>query len=221
MRIVLMGPPGAGKGTLAKMLAEEFRMAHLSSGDIFRAEQASGSALGNELGRYMKAGELVPDETVVSVMAKAIISSAAPGGLVLDGFPRTVAQAKALDEQLARAGKPLDAVVVLDASEATIVDRGTGRRVNPRTGRIYHVRNAPPRVSGIDDETGEKLVQRDDDREEVVLHRLKVYHCQTEPVIAYYRCCGKAPVVEIDANGPVQQVRGALAEALQGLGARV
>ena len=212
-----MGPPGAGKGTMARMLADEFGMAHLSSGDLFRAEQASGSELGQELGRYMKAGQLVPDETVVAVMAKAIVASNAPGGLLLDGFPRTVAQAKALDEQLAKAGKPLDAVVVLEASEAVIVDRITGRRVNPRTGRIYHVRNMPPRVAGIDDETGEKLIQREDDREDVVRKRLDVYRRQTEPVVAYYRAGGGAPVVEIDANGPAPRIHEALCEALRGL----
>ena len=215
-----MGPPGAGKGTMARMLSREFGMAHLSSGDIFRAEQASGSRLGAELGRYMKSGQLVPDETVVAVMAKAILASDAPGGLVLDGFPRTLAQAKALDWQLTVADKPLDAVVVLKARDEVTVERNTGRRVNLRTGTIYHVRNAPPRVPGIDDETGERLVQREDDREDVVRRRLKVYHRQTEPLIAYYRACGRVPLVEIDANGPVNQVHAALVEAVQGLGVK-
>jgi adenylate kinase len=215
-----MGPPGSGKGTQAKKLSEQFGMAHLSSGDIFRAEKASGSDLGKALGQYMNAGQLVPDETVVEVMAKAIASSSAKGGLLLDGFPRTVAQAEALDRQLAKAGKPLDAVVVLEAGDDLIIDRITGRRVNPRTGRIYHVRNMPPRVAGIDDETGEKLVQREDDREEVVRKRLEVYRRQTAPVVEYYRTRTKLPVLEFDSSGQADVVHGKLAEALQGLGAK-
>jgi adenylate kinase len=215
-----MGPPGSGKGTQAKKLSGQFGMAHLSSGDIFRAEKASGSDLGKALGQYMNAGQLVPDETVVEVMAKAIASSSAKGGLLLDGFPRTVAQAEALDRQLAKAGKPLDAVVVLEAGDDLIIDRITGRRVNPRTGRIYHVRNMPPRVAGIDDETGEKLVQREDDREEVVRKRLEVYRRQTAPVVEYYRTRTKLPVLEFDSSGQAGAVHGKLAEALQGLGAK-
>jgi adenylate kinase len=215
-----MGPPGAGKGTQAKLLAERFGLAHLSSGDLFRAEAASGSPLGQELGRYMKAGQLVPDATVVAVMAKAIASCQAPGGILLDGFPRTVAQAQALDEQLARAGKPLDVVVLLEAGDDLIVERLTGRRVHPRTGRIYHVRNMPPKVAGIDDETGEALVQREDDREEVVRKRLEVYRRQTEPVLAYYRAGGRLPVIQADSTQAPQQVLKVLEKALAGLGGR-
>jgi adenylate kinase len=213
-----MGPPGSGKGTQAKLLADDFGMAHLSSGDIFRTEKASGSALGKKLGEYMNAGQLVPDEIVVQVMASAISSSQARGGLLLDGFPRTVAQAEALDKQLAKAGTPLDGVVVLEAGDDLIVDRITGRRVNPRTGRIYHVRNMPPRVTGIDDETGEKLIQREDDREEVVRKRLEVYRKQTAPVVEYYRTRTKLPVMEFDSSGQAAKVHSGLAEALRGLG---
>jgi adenylate kinase len=220
VRIVLMGPPGSGKGTMAKLLVGDFGMAHLSSGDIFRTEQASGSDLGKKLGQYMQAGQLVPDATVVEVMAKAVASSNAPGGLLLDGFPRTVAQAEALDRQLEAAQKPLDVVVVLNVNDDVIVDRITGRRVNPRTGKIYHVRNMPPRVAGIDDETGEKLIQREDDREEVVRKRLDVYRRQTEPVIGYYRSRGKLPLIELDSSGPAEQVHRSLAEALRRLGGR-
>lgn len=218
MRIVLMGPPGSGKGTQAKLLADDFGMAHLSSGDIFRAEKGSGSALGKKLAEYMNTGQLVPDEMVVEIMAKAIVSSEASGGLLLDGFPRTVAQAEALDRQLAKAGTPLDAVVVLEAGDDLIIDRITGRRVDPRTGRIYHVRNMPPRVAGIDDETGEKLIQREDDREEVVRKRLDVYRRQTAPVVDYYRTRTKLPVMEFDSSGQAEQVHGRLAQALRGLG---
>jgi adenylate kinase len=213
-----MGPPGSGKGTQAKKLVDDFGMAHLSSGDIFRAEKGSGSVLGKKLAEYMNAGQLVPDEMVVEIMAKAVAASKAPGGLLLDGFPRTVAQAEALDRQLAKAGTPLDAVVVLEAGDDLIIDRITGRRVNPRTGTIYHVRNMPPRVAGIDDETGEKLIQRDDDREEVVRKRLEVYRQQTAPVVEYYRTRTKLPVLEFDSTGQADEVHRVLAEALRGLG---
>jgi adenylate kinase len=212
-----MGPPGAGKGTQAKLLSDRFGMAHLSSGDLFRAEKAGGSALGRELATYMNAGQLVPDATVVAVMAKAIAESKAPGGLLLDGFPRTVAQAQALDKQLAAAGKSLDAMVLLEAGDDVIVERITGRRVNPRTGRIYHVRNMPPKVAGIDDETGEKLIQRDDDREDVVRNRLDVYRGQTEPVVAYYRSGRRLPVIEADSTQPPGKVLAILEKALLGL----
>jgi adenylate kinase len=215
-----MGPPGSGKGTQAKLLAADFGMEHLSSGDIFRAEKGSGSDLGKQLAVYMNAGQLVPDQTVVEVMAKAVASSHAPGGLLLDGFPRTVAQAEALDRQLAGIGKPLDAVVVLEAGDDLIIDRIAGRRVNPRTGKIYHVRNMPPKVAGIDDETGEKLIQREDDREEVVRKRLEVYRRQTAPVVEYYRTRTKLPVMEFDSSGQAEIVHRSLAEALRRLGGK-
>lgn len=218
MRIVLMGPPGAGKGTQAKRLAERFGMAHLSSGDIFRAEKAGGSPLGREMARYMDVGQLVPDEIVVEVMAKAVTGSSAAGGLLLDGFPRTVPQARALDEQLARAGKPLDAVAVITADDEAIVERITGRRSCPRCGRAYHVKFLPPRVLGACDDCSAELVQRDDDTEAVVRQRLTAYYRQTEPVIAYYRAGGQAKVLEIDGRGSPDEVTGALVRAVGGLG---
>jgi len=206
MRIVLMGPPGAGKGTQADRLAKAFHMDHLSSGDIFRAERASGSPLGAELAGYMDAGKLVPDETVVKVMAKAIAASTAPGGLLLDGFPRTVPQAEALDEQLRELGKPLDAVVVITADDNEVVARITGRRSCPMCGRIYHMKFMPPRKDEVCDADGAKLTQRPDDRETVVRERLKAYDRQTEPVIGYYRDRAAAPVVEVNGNGPPDAV---------------
>ena len=155
MRIVLMGPPGAGKGTQAKRLVDKFGMTHLSSGDIFRAEKASGSELGQKLAEYMAAGELVPDEIVVEMMAKAIAKASAEGpGLLLDGFPRTVAQAEALDAQLAQAQTPLDAVVVITAQDGEIVGRITGRRSCPACGEAYHVTFIPPKAQGVCDACG-------------------------------------------------------------------
>jgi len=210
-----MGPPGAGKGTQAKRLAAEFRMDHLSSGDIFRSERDCGSQLGAKLARYMEAGELVPDEIVVDVMAKAITDSDAEGGLLLDGFPRTVAQAQTLDEQLERLGAPLDAVVILSASEEVIVDRITGRRSCPKCGRIYHVRNMPPAEAGKCDDCKVNLVQRGDDTAPVVRERLAAYREQTEPVLEYYRQRKGLRIIEVSGDDPAEVVYGRLAEALQ------
>jgi len=215
MRIVLMGPPGAGKGTLAKRLVDRFGMSHLSSGDIFRAEKASGSELGKKLAEFMNAGALVPDEIVVSMMANAV---AKHGNLMLDGFPRTVPQAEALDAQLAAAGTPLDAVAVITANDEVIVGRITGRWTCGKCGRIYHVRSLPPKQAGVCDDDGEALTQRSDDKEEVVRSRLAAYYKQTEPVIAYYR--GRnATVVEVDGLQTPDAVAAEMTQALKRLGA--
>jgi len=216
-----MGPPGAGKGTQAKRLVEKFGMDHLSSGDIFRAERASGSRLGEKLAEYMDAGKLVPDDVVVEIMAKAITGSDAEGGLMLDGFPRTVPQAEALDAQLDRAGKPLDAVAVITASPEVIVERITGRRSCPKCGKAYHVRFMPPAEKGLCDSCGTKLVQRDDDTEAVVRERLDAYNAQTQPVIGYYRRRGKLKMIEIDGDKSPGNVTADLVGALQALCARV
>ena len=219
-RIVLMGPPGAGKGTQAKRLVEKFGFVHLSSGDIFRAEKAGGSDLGRKLAEYMNAGNLVPDGVVVEMMAKAITAADSQGaGLMLDGFPRTVPQAEALDRQLSAAGKPLDGVLVITCQDDPIVARITGRRSCPKCGRVYHVQYMPPKVDDMcDDCAGTKLVQRADDKEEVVRDRLKAYYSQTQPVIGYYRKSGKVKVVEVDGNGSPDSVTASLAEAVGALG---
>lgn len=221
MRIVLMGPPGAGKGTQAKRLVERFGMDHLSSGDILRAERASGSKLGRQLAGYMDAGKLVPDEIVVEIMAKAIADGNAQRGLLLDGFPRTVMQAQALDRQLERAGKPLEVVVVITASPGAIVERITGRRSCPKCGKAYHVKFIPPDRKGLCDSCGAKLVQRDDDTEPVVSKRLDAYIAQTRPVIEYYRRRGKLKMVEVDGDKPPDDVTADLVEALQAFCAHV
>lgn len=213
-----MGPPGAGKGTQAKRLADRFAMVHLSSGDILRAEKASGSSLGRELASYMDAGKLVPDETVVSVMAKAV--AAADKGLLLDGFPRTVPQAQALDKQLAQAGKPLDAVVVITADSNEIVGRITGRRSCPQCGKAYHVKFLPPRKENICDVEGAGLTQRSDDSEAVVRQRLEAYYRQTEPVIAYYRGCNGMTVLEVNGSASPDAVTAAMVGALDSLKAK-
>ncbi len=213
-----MGPPGAGKGTQAKRLVERFGMAHLSSGDIFRAEKAGGSELGKKLDEYMAAGQLVPDELVVEIMAKAVTDVPADKGLMLDGFPRTVPQAEALDKQLAEADAPLDGVVVITCDDEAIVERITGRRSCPECGRVYHVKYLAPKKEGICDACGAELVQRGDDREEVVRERLATYYKQTEPVIAYYRRRGQVKVVEVDGNGSPDEVTASLVEAVESLG---
>jgi len=212
-----MGPPGAGKGTQAKMLVERFGMTHLSSGDIFRAERAGGSDLGRQLAEYMDSGRLVPDETVVAVMAKAITQCADGAGLLLDGFPRTVAQAEALDEQLGKAGNPLDAVIAIAVDEDKIVERITGRRSCPQCGRAYHVLFLRPKRDGECDDCGTELVQRADDCERVVRQRLEAYDSWTEPVIGYYRDCGRVKMLENDGNGTVDEVSQAVAAAVQAL----
>lgn len=217
-----MGPPGAGKGTQAKKLVARFAMVHLSSGDIFRAEKASGSELGARLAGYMNAGQLVPDEIVVEMMARAVIAAAdSDGGMLLDGFPRTVAQAEALDAQLAAADKPLDAVVAIDVDAGIIVDRITGRRSCPRCGEAFHVTFMPPKTDGICDACGAELVQRTDDTEAVVRQRLDAYYAQTEPVIDYYRGRDSLRVIDIDGGQAPDAVGEAVVAALQAARAEV
>ena len=216
MRIVLLGAPGAGKGTQAKRLAERFGMTHLSSGDILRTERAGGSALGERLKQYMDAGALVPDAVVVEIMAQAITRQG-DGGLLLDGFPRTVVQAQALDEQLARAGRPLDVVLVIEVADEFLLDRITGRRSCGRCGHVYHVTHLRPKVEGVCDRDGSPLVQRPDDTEAVVRQRLAAYHAQTAPVIGYYDGAGKR-IVRVDGSARPDDVTGRIAEALRALG---
>ena len=217
MRIVLMGPPGAGKGTQAKILAEQFYMAHLSSGDIFRAEKASGSELGNKLAEYMSAGKLAPDDIVVDVMAKAITESDAEGGMLLDGFPRTVAQAETLDGQLSKADQPLDAVVLMTANDELIVQRITGRRSCSKCGRIYQLTFMPPAREGVCDDCDGELTQRSDDCEEVVRDRLKAYYRQTEPVMDYYRTRPGLQIIEVDGDQQADAVNEIVSAALRDL----
>ncbi len=221
MRIVLMGPPGAGKGTQAKRLTDEFGMTHLSSGDIFRSLRASGSDLGKQLAVRMGAGELVPDDLVVSIMSEAIAENDSADGLMLDGFPRTVPQAQALDEQLIGAGTPLDAVVVIDADENVIVERITGRRSCPKCGKAFHVKFMPSADGDYCDVCQGKveLTQREDDTESVVRSRLAAYVDQTQPVLGYYRAAG-LEVIELDGGRSPEEVTADLTEALQAIGLR-
>lgn len=219
MRIVLMGPPGAGKGTQAARLVETFGMKHLSSGDIFRAEKASGSSLGQRLAEIMATGALVPDDVVVEMMAKAITAADSDAGLMLDGFPRTVAQAEALDETLRKTDTPLDAVVVITADEDEIVGRITGRRACPQCGKGFHVKFMPSDKGELCDvcDNDVALTQREDDREEVVRQRLAAYKKQTEPVIAYYRRNGAVKGIEVNGSQAPDAVTTDMVEALKQL----
>ena len=210
LRLVLLGPPGAGKGTQAARLAETFGLVHLSSGDILRAERAAGTDLGRQASAFMDSGGLVPDELIVAMMAAHIAQPECDAGYVLDGFPRTLAQAEALDEALARQRRSLRAAINLDVPDDVVAERLTGRRVCPTCGAVYHVQHTPPKAPGRCDKDGQALVQRSDDTEEVVRHRLETYHRQTEPLIAYYREHGL--LREVDGAEAPSAVEQALVE---------
>jgi adenylate kinase len=197
MRIVVLGAPGAGKGTHCKRIADRYHVVHLSSGDILRRERAEGTELGKKAQSYMDAGTLVPDDLIVQMMSNAVQQTGSKG-YVLDGFPRTVNQANALDESLAGAKGGIDVVVNLLVDDGVVLDRITGRRSCPKCGAVYHVRNMPPKQADVCDLDGTKLVQRADDTEKVVKNRLATYYQQTEPVVEYYK--SKRTVHDIDAN---------------------
>ena len=197
MRIVLLGAPGSGKGTQCKQIVARYGLLHLSSGDILRQERASGTELGKKAQSYMDSGALVPDEIMVKMMAEEI-RKAPKAGFVLDGFPRTVEQAKELDKALVSNGRKIDIVLNLKIDNRIVAQRMTGRRSCPKCGAIYHIENLKPKVEGVCDNDGTELVQRTDDGPEVVANRLKTYHLQTEPVVDYYKNNGM--VRNIDAN---------------------
>ncbi len=182
MRVILLGGPGAGKGTRAKFIEELFSIPQISTGDMLRAAVKAGTPLGLEAKKVMEAGGLVSDEIILGLVKDRIAESDCSNGYIFDGFPRTLAQAESLKAQ----GVDIDYVVEIDVSDDEVIKRMTGRRVHPASGRTYHIVFNPPKVDGKDDETGEDLIQRDDDKEETVKERLKVYHDQTEPLINYY-----------------------------------
>ncbi len=211
MNLILLGPPGAGKGTQAKRVAEAYGLLHLSSGDILRAERKAGTELGKKAQEYMDAGTLVPDDLVVSMMVKQVEKPEAAGGVLLDGFPRTRAQAEALDAKLAQIGKKIDLVIDLVVPDDDVESRLTGRRSCPTCGAVYHLRFHPPKTEGRCDkpDCGE-LTIRPDDTEEVVRQRLRTYHEQTEPLAAYYR--EKGLLREVDGSKSVDEVTSAVRE---------
>lgn len=190
LNLILLGPPGAGKGTQANRLTEAFGLPHIATGDILRAAVAAQTALGQEAKRYMDVGELVPDSVISGVILERVAEDDARDGFVLDGFPRTVDQANSLGSEIEKLGRRLTAALLIDVPDDVVVKRISGRRMNPTTGRIYHVDFDPPKQADRDDEDGSELVQRDDDKEETVRKRLVVYHQQTEPLIGYYEQLG-------------------------------
>lgn len=187
MNVVLLGPPGAGKGTQATRLAGRRGWAHLASGDILRAEVKAGSELGRKAQGFMNAGALVPDDLILSMMAEHVSRPAAANGFVLDGFPRTPAQAHGLDARLTAVNKRIDCVVHMVVPEASLVRRLSGRWYCPRDNRVYHETSSPPTRAGVCDACGGPLAQRPDDRPEVITQRLKTYQELTTPLIGYYR----------------------------------
>ncbi len=186
LNLILLGPPGAGKGTQAERLRGDFDLPYYATGDILRAAVKEGTALGLEAKGYMDRGDLVPDELVSRVIGERVDSPEARDGFILDGFPRTVAQAEALAAVLELLGRRLTAVLSIEAPDEEVVRRLSGRRMCEKKGHVYHVEFDPPKHDGFCDQDGSVLVQRDDDREETIRHRLKVFHEQTKPLIDYY-----------------------------------
>jgi adenylate kinase len=201
MLLILLGAPGAGKGTQGSRLAERLGIPKIATGDILRQAVREGTSLGTEARRYMDAGELVPDEVILGRVQAALAAEAANAGAIFDGFPRTVAQAEALEEILADQGRALDAVVALDVPAEAIVERMAGRRTDPVTGQVYHVRFQPPPPAIAD-----RCVQRPDDREETVRHRLEVYEATTRPLLDHYERHG-VPVHHVDGDRPIDAVQ--------------
>ena len=201
MRLILLGPPGAGKGTQAKFICDRFGIPQISTGDMLRAEIKAGSALGKEAKKVMDAGHLVSDQLIVEMVKKRLKKPDCKAGYLFDGFPRTIPQAEAMEQ----AGVAVDYVLEIDVPDEEIILRMSGRRVHPGSGRVYHVKFNPPRAADCDDVTGEPLVQRDDDREETVRERLQVYRKQTRPLVEHYK---KQPVKyrKISGRGSVEDV---------------
>ncbi len=209
MRIILLGGPGAGKGTQANFIKERYNIPQISTGDMLRAHVKAGSELGKAAKKIMDEGGLVSDDIIMGMVKERIKEDDCKNGYLFDGFPRTIPQAEALKE----AGIPIDAVVEIDVPDEEIVKRMSGRRVHPASGRTYHVVFNPPKEEGKDDVTGEPLIQRDDDQEETVLARLKIYHDQTEPLIEFY---SNEPVAYVKVNGvgSVDEIRDQIFEGL-------
>ena len=214
MRLVLLGPPGAGKGTQCKHIAARYGLLHLSSGDILRKERAEGTKLGKKAQGFMDSGGLVPDEIIIEMMAMAIKKNPA-AGFILDGFPRTVNQAAELDKSLGRTGRKINAVLSLKIDDQVVAKRMTGRRSCPQCGAVYHIENLKPTVDGVCDHDGAKLIQRPDDSPEVVANRLKTYHRQTEPLVDYYK--HNSTFLDIDADEVPDRVTALIFEKLDAL----
>ncbi|SCY56590.1 adenylate kinase [Butyrivibrio sp. INlla14] len=204
MKIIMLGAPGAGKGTQAQMIAEKYGIPHISTGDIFRANIKNGTELGKKAKEYMDKGLLVPDELTVQLLLDRVANDDCKNGYVLDGFPRTIPQADVLDAELTKLGDKVDFAVNVDVPDENIVRRMSGRRACLKCGATYHIEHIPPKVDGICDKCGSELVLRDDDKPETVQNRLSVYHEQTQPLIEYYD--KKQILKTVDGTKDMQEV---------------
>ncbi len=212
MKIIMLGAPGAGKGTQAKMIAEKYQIPHVSTGDIFRANIKNGTELGMEAKKYMDQGQLVPDELTVKILLDRVAQEDCKNGYVLDGFPRTIPQAEVLDNALSKLGESIDYAINVDVPDENIVRRMSGRRACVSCGATYHMEHIPPKKEGICDTCGAELILRDDDKPETVLKRLQVYHDQTQPLIDFYTA--KGVLKEVDGTVDMKDVFGAIVAIL-------
>ena len=213
MKIIMLGAPGAGKGTQAKMIAEKYAIPHVSTGDIFRANIKEGTELGKEAKKYMDQGLLVPDELTVKILLDRVAKDDCKNGYVLDGFPRTIPQAEVLDKALSELGDQIDYAIDVDVPDENIIKRMSGRRACLNCGATYHVEHIPPKKEGICDVCGQELVLRDDDKPETVKNRLNVYHEQTQPLIDFYT--GKGILKTVDGTKDMKEVFQAIVSILE------
>ena len=204
MKIIMLGAPGAGKGTQAKMIAEKYGIPHVSTGDIFRANIKNGTELGMEAKKYMDQGQLVPDELTVKILLDRVAQDDCKNGYVLDGFPRTIPQAEVLEEALTKLGDRIDYAINVEVPDENIVKRMGGRRACVNCGATYHIEHVPPKKEGICDNCGSELILRDDDKPETVEKRLHVYHDQTQPLIDYYKA--QNILKTVDGTQPMEKV---------------
>jgi adenylate kinase len=211
MRLIFLGPPGAGKGTQARELAREWRVPQVATGDMLREAMATGTPLGREAKQYYDRGALVPDDVILNMVGERFQQPDAANGFILDGFPRTIAQADGLSAMLDRLGQKLDAVIYFDVSEPELVRRLTGRRLCSQCQTPYHLVSAPPRQAGVCDKCGGTLYQREDDTEATVRNRLDVYERQTSPLLDYYR--DRRQLRTVSGEGPVEKIRQAVRDA--------
>lgn len=212
MKIIMLGAPGAGKGTQAKMIADKYGVPHISTGDIFRANIKNGTELGMEAKKYMDQGLLVPDELTVRILLDRVAQEDCKNGYVLDGFPRTIPQAEVLDSELTKLGDHIDYAINVDVPDENIVKRMSGRRACLTCGATYHIEHVPPKKEGICDVCGSELVLRDDDNPETVKNRLNVYHEQTQPLIDFYT--EKGVLKTVDGTVPMEEVFAAITAIL-------
>lgn len=215
MRIILLGAPGAGKGTQAKFITEQFAIPQISTGDMLRSAVSAGTELGLKVKDVMASGGLVSDEIIIALVKERILQDDCKNGFLFDGFPRTIPQAESMKE----AGVAIDCVLEIQVDDEQIVSRLSGRRVHQPSGRVYHVIHNPPKVEGVDDDTGEALIQREDDQEDTIRKRLAVYHEQTEPLVDFYQSLGDANglprCVRVEGVGSVDQIKQYVLDVLQ------